>query len=498
MSMEEGCSARARKLMPELTSLVLAFALAFALRGLPELRSAYPVGYDMPSLAFLITRVFDGKPLGLVGSTPLLYLVAWLLYRASGMEIFAFLKLFAPAIYGLLAASFYLFVRKAMGWGRRASLLCTAICILQVPTLRLSWDLLRNELGLVMLFLFLAATKVRSRWKSLLLAILSTLTVLSHELPAVLLFTWYGLVLLKHRREAIRLALPLLPAALLMAFRLAAHVRLMDPLPPFTMPREVIDLQPRPLENSPPRPLKNVFLDYRFLGASYPDLVVAFVKLMAWLYLPLALPALLGFRRSDVLDPLTAWICFATVSVLAIPFAYPFYAFHRWTFLLVFPFSIYATEGLLELRRRVRRWPLLVLAACLLAYGLVGVGYASGTFFRIYDRAVNGYVPWSLLESTVGVGQVPDCVACLRWLNEHAGENAVLVAERRFSDWALYFLDERIAIAVYPHGYKLENVPLKGLLKRFEEIYLVWYAGQDIEGFMELYRHGDIAIYLKL
>ena len=379
ISVEEGRSARTGKLMPELASLALAFALAFSLRGLPELRSAYPVGYDMPYLAFLITRVFDGRPLGLIGFTPPLYLLAWLFYRASGMEIFAFLKLFVPAVYGLLAASFYLFVRKAMGWGRRASLLCTAICILQVPALRLSWDLLRNELGLVMLFLFLAATKVRSRWRRPLLAILSTLTVLSHELPAVLLFIWYGFVLLKHRREA----------------------------------------------------------------------------------------------------------------------TYPFYAFHRWAFLLVFPLSIYATEGLLELGRRVGRWSPLVLAACLLAYGLVGLGYASGTFFRIHDPAVNGYVPWSLVESTIGVGQVPDCIACLRWLNQHAGERAVLVAEQRFAEWALCFLDERIALAFYPHGYRLEDVPIEELLSQFNEIYLIWYAGLDIEGFVELYHRGDIAIYLR-
>jgi len=59
------------------------------------------------------------------------------------------------------------------------------------------------------------------------------------------------------------------------------------------------------------------------------------------------------------------------------------------------------------------------------------------------------------------------------------------VAEWRLAEWALC-----------PHGYRLEDVPLEGLRGRLE-IYLVWYVGQDVNDFVGLHRHGDIAIYLR-
>ena len=486
-----------KRILPDLLCAALVFALAFALRALPELRSTYPVGYDLPFYAYAITHIYNGRIPGLLGFTPLFFVLAWLAYRVLGLNVFAFLKLLAPATYGLLASSLYVFARVGLRWDRRASSLCSALFALQLPALRLSWDLLRNELGLALLLLTLALLRSRAPGKRLLLAIASALTVMAHELPAIVLFVCLAWAWIRRDREALELGPALLPAAALLLARLAAHVGLLEPIPPLVMPREVIRLEPLPLKEAPLQPLNNVFLDYRFLGASYARLALVVAKLTAALYLPLAPLAIPGLFRHRELDVMAGWLALASFSVLACPWAYPFKVFHRWLFMLVLPASIYAANGLLKLRARLGRRGILAISLCLLAYGYVAVGYASGTYFCLRDPDVNSYVPPKLLEASIGVSQVPDCVACLRWLNEHAPGGAVLVAEERFYIWALNFLDERIALAYYPHGYPLELVPIEELEGRFSAIYLMWYAGQELPGFRQIYARGGIAIYVR-
>jgi len=176
----------------ELLHGAYAFLAGFLIRLLPEFISLkYPVGYDTPLYAYQIQHIVD-RPLPILfRSTFLFRVLMWAVLRATGLDVLLLLKIAGPLVYGLLAVSFYTFLRSAVGWDGRLSLLCTAICVLQVPTLRLSWDLFRNELGLAMFFLFASATvtgRARVRWP--LVALLAFLTTLSHELASITMFTW--------------------------------------------------------------------------------------------------------------------------------------------------------------------------------------------------------------------------------------------------------------------------------------------------------------------
>ena len=113
-------------------------------------------------------------------------------------------------------------------------------------------------------------------------------------------------------------------------------------------------------------------------------------------------------------------------------------------------------------------------------------------------KGMNAYLPWSLVQSTIGVGQIDDCVACLRWLNHHACNNAVLITEQKLYAWVLNFLDRRIAIAWYPNGYSMGIVPIASVLEEYEEAYLIWYSGCNVPGFREVFTSHDIAIYRAL
>jgi len=473
---------------------------AFSLRLVPELISPrYPVGYDTASYAYEVPHVMERAPHLIILGSLLFHVIAWALLQATSMDVYSLLKVLGPLTYGFLALSFYVFLRSALSWSEERSLLCSLLCSLQVPTLRLSWDLFKSELGLAMFFLFAATVRSELKHKWILAGVLAFLTVLSHQLAAIMMFVWSAWELLasRDREMAIRMALALLPSAVLFSLQLALYYKLLAlpaPSGPSRPGRTIIYLRPA-VEARQPRFLRDYFLAYNFLGASYYDLAATLLKLLAVCYLPLLPLAFAGARRDRAVDPLMIWPTVATFSVLVLPSAYPFYSFFRWLLLLVFPMAIYATSGLLRLKKTLGRYWRPVLVALMGMYLAVAVGYASGAFSYVVDEDVNAYMPRSLVESTIGINQIDDCITCLEWLSGRASNGSVLIAEQRFYPWALQFLDARIAIALYPHGYPIEDVPAPGLADDFSEIYLIWYSGGQIDGFREAFSSGDVAIY---
>ena len=408
---------------------LLAFSLAFLVRLIPELMTPrYPVGYDVAMYAYRIPRVHAQPPSYLLIRPPLLYLIAWALLRLTGLDVFLLLKLLSPAVYGFLALAFFAFLKRTLRWDEKRGLLGSLLCSLQIPALRLSWDLLRNELGLAFFFLFTAAFKSRSRSRPWLVLLTSLLTALSHQLATVLMFIWCACQVLRRgwRNELPEVSLALTPSALLFSYQLAVYMGLVWPDSFPVTEHTVIALMPHPLRRVPPLPipLKNYYADPRVLDHSYLGVARSFLKLALTCYMPLLPLALIGLKREEALDPLIAWLSLATLSILLCPSSYPFYDFFRWLLFMVFPLSAYAANGLLRLRLRARG-PLLALT--LTAYLLVGIGYASGTIFRIADRDVNAYLPWSLRQSTISMDEIDYCASCLRWLNQHAGGRSVLI-----------------------------------------------------------------------
>ena len=208
-------------------------------------------------------------------------------------------------------------------------------------------------------------------------------------------------------------------------------------------------------------------------------------------YLPLLPLAVLGFKRNRVLDPITGWLTLTVFSFPLCPQAYPFYSFFRWALFIVFPMSVYATEGLLKLKSKTAYWKP-ILTAALTLYLFIGLNYASGLIPMPTVYMTRG----TLTSSTVEMNRIDNCVACLQWLNQHAGNNSILITEQRFYPWALNHLDKRIAVALYPPAYPIQDIPLSELTENFEEIYLIWYAGSELSEFKEIHRSGDIAIYV--
>ena len=108
------------------------------------------------------------------------------LYGVTKIDPFLLLKVVAPLLFGLNVAGVYWFARKNLGWSMTLGMVAGVFFALQLASLRISWDLLRNTLGLGILLFALAYVKdVKTTRGLAIFGVLSLLAVFAHEYAAV-------------------------------------------------------------------------------------------------------------------------------------------------------------------------------------------------------------------------------------------------------------------------------------------------------------------------
>ncbi|MBS7633858.1 hypothetical protein KEJ15_09665, partial [Candidatus Bathyarchaeota archaeon] len=170
--------------MTEVTGFLTCFLVGFVVRMVPELLAfPNPIGFDTIHYA----AVMKGGVVSLHWTT--FFTSSWLfpaisvsLHNVLGGDPFMLLKVLAPLLFGLNAAGVFWFARRMLGWSVGTSLLAGLFFSGQLASLRISWDLLRNTLGLGFLLFTLSFTKTLDERRSLLcFLLLSLLSVFAHE-----------------------------------------------------------------------------------------------------------------------------------------------------------------------------------------------------------------------------------------------------------------------------------------------------------------------------
>src|SRR5437870_5260881 len=141
---------------------------------------------------YLILSFPSISALDLLKAGPLFYGVTWFIQFITGADVFLLLKIAGPVIYGILSASFLVFLVKFLKLSLQKATFGTVLLILQPIALRISWDLFRNELGLAFGLVALASVKTNWRQKYVIAGSLGVLAVLAHPLAAVLMFVGKG------------------------------------------------------------------------------------------------------------------------------------------------------------------------------------------------------------------------------------------------------------------------------------------------------------------
>jgi len=443
------------------------------LRAAPELLVPwYPVGYETITWYAPVMMTFHNQGLvdvfmSMFRYGPLFYVLAWFPVVAVGIHPFIVLKMIAPLLYGCLAVSYLLFLKRGLRLEAKMAFVAALLLAFQVAALRESWDRFRNVLALAFLFATLTALKSDNRYRWSLMSVFAVLTVLSRDYVAlVLVATVLGYAVLE-RKHAIASLATLAPA-------LAVLTVMIYPA----------RLWQNYVGGGTPT----------FYSETYVGVLIDVFFIFVVCFLPFLPFVVKGFRRDKLLDPMLALLLLGSFSAVVFPwFAVPGY--QRWLILLVFPFSVYAVIGFerfqLFSKRRVR-----TLTAIILFFILLGVGYSTGAFS--YVVLPSSWVPPNLAQSSIAWDQVDDVKGVLRWLDENAEANSSVLSEERFYGWTLIYLrraNNDVEVVSYSAGSPPTQALEKALSDGYSWVYLIWYTNSGFENFNVVYSQNGISIF---
>jgi hypothetical protein len=479
----------------------LAFTVPLLIRSVPEiLMSPFLVGFD--TLGYYVPATF----LWMRGTTnfwpfmataPFFYLIL-MGVTSIGVPIVISLKVMSPLLLGFLGLVIYFYANKTLSWSQKKSLLVVFFATLYFVALRISWDMLRSELGLIFLFIVLIYLKKDlSIFKNgVLLALSMFFVAFAHPLVTIImfviiLFTIVQSYIDKKMFELRKLIVYSAPSACLFLFIIYANM-----LSQF--------------------PLVNGYLSQGsgdpsgFIGfASYGDLVVDTLGFLVFCYLPLIPLIVLGARRFKGNLQLKAWIFWILLSLLFVIISpngffavYPY----RWTLLLTYPLAFYATEAFSGLKLNSYK-ACSVLMGMGLLFATLSAGFMvlpNSTAFSYYDSFPN-YVPKSMLQNTLPLCDCQDTVNVLQWSENNLPINARVLVHNAFFGWASLTLNDSQLIC---YGFGNPESVARELMSNGStyNLYLIWWIngsgwyGQPTvsSSFKQVYQSGRIAVFTYL
>jgi hypothetical protein len=453
----------------------------------PYLVGFDPIGYYIP---YVLKWLNDGLNFWvLMRESPLFYFILTPVASSGTTPLILLLKILPPFLHGFLALSIYAYASKALVWSRKKSLFVALLATLYFVALRVSWDLLRNELGLILFFatlLLLQKSEKRKTW--LIAASLAMVAVaLTHILVSVIMFTIVGVMIVQHyvkRRQhmALRLLMISIPAVLIFTLTISAGY-IMPSIPPNL---NVLN------------PEGGWLTLYGF--SSYMDMSATMLSFLVYCYLPLLPLVILGakyFKNSQIQTWVILCLIAAFSSILST------LAF-RWLLMLIYPFAFFATEMIWSIKSKHKRLLLSTTLMSLVAILTIGfIAMPSGGLFQYYtDPQFRVYMPTSMLQNTVSQNDCPHVVNSLNWLKTNMPTNSVLLTHTAFYGWALQTFNTDTVIS-YGYG-KPDSTAANATKQGYSQVYLIWWIeGKGWHGqptisssFKEVYQSGNIAIYL--
>jgi len=501
-------------------ALFACLSIGFFVRLIPELLAfPLPIGFDTIHYAAAMENgVILAHWSKFFTYSWLLYAFIVPLYNLLQVDPFLLLKVIAPLLFGLNVAGVYWFSRKMLGWNLRMGMLTGIFFALQLASLRISWDLLRNTLGLGLLLFALSYVKeVNSKRGFAIFASLSLLNVFAHEYAAVtLLVVVFGLLvwrLVKRQMDSmsIRLGFASLPA--LTVFLVGMGLRFF----PVSYAAETNVILSGDAVTAKVGGL-SFLVNYLEIQssvdsyASYPNFALNVVLLFTVLFLPYLFLVVKGFFRNGVLNLWTGLLLVGAFGCLLFPFAALQY-WHRWLFMLVYPFTFYAINGfgrlLSKFREKNTHFPSWFsdkrAATMVLVTFSLGIAYLATPVLmgcaNASVPAVTGTYMYFSTSPTVPYEDVNSVVEAMSWLNDHLGTVSCVALQHAFLRWGELYLDKSHTIVHFE--VDVDSAVNTGLTNSFSNVFFVWwnepigwYGISVPESFVSVQDFGRISVYV--
>jgi hypothetical protein len=412
----------------------------------------------------------------------------YLLSRVNPVWIF---KIMGPILYATMIAALFRFLRLGLKWPDRQALGGALLTSLYFVTLRVSWDMYRNMLGLtfILLSLPLIGGDLKGHRRQALLSVLVVLAVASDPLTGVIALVLVGTKALisltrQHRDEFRGMVKVALPGTVL--FLAIVYTGLV-----MTGLGLVSQQAPVPTGSS--------------IGLNLGFLVYAYLALV-----PLVV---IGLRRVRNVE-LRIWslFCIGIVLTALLPFFGPVVQSYRWSLLLDIPVCVFAAAGLYKvvesfpprigLGRNLHRLVLPTFSAVLIVSAILYMALPAqqaAVFYTAYPEQL----PTSMVQDTIPLSDLGNLRALLDSAAARIGPTTVLITHQAIYGWARAYLpslNDRIINYQY-------NSPLTGVemakSNGYSSILMIWWTNGNgwhnqpyvPSGFETLVANGDLALY---
>jgi hypothetical protein len=470
-----------------------AFLIPLGIRAIPEIIvGPYPIGWD--TIAFYVPNTLDwatGKLgwVALIGTAPLLYMISVSVYLVARINPVWIFKIIGPLLYGSMMLALYRFLRVGLRWTEKMSLGAGLMTSLYFVTLRVSWDLYRNMLGLTFILLSLPLfASLTERKSQVLLAVLVVLAVASDQLTGVIALSLIGARALaelfgKRWDQFVRLTRIGVPG--LVFFLSVAYAGIIASSGSFVQQQAALP------------GLASIISSAGFLG---------------YIYLPIIPLVLLGLRRTVNVDLRNWTIVLLGLALTAlVPLSGLIVMSYRWSLLLDIPLCVYASAGvagILGASRPATNWSRILPSKILPVISLI-LAVSAALYVAVpaqqampYYAAFPSFLPTSMVQNTVPMSDMGSLRAMLDWVQANSGPGTILITHQAIYGWARTYLPSTVHIVNYRYSDPMTGVGL-ALLAGYSSVLMIWWIngsgwhGQPSvpSGFVPLVSDGSIVVY---
>jgi hypothetical protein len=245
--------------------------------------------------------------------------------------------------------------------------------------------------------------------------------------------------------------------------------------------------------------------------SSYWNLVISVGLLFTALFLPYIYLVKKGYFKNTILSIWTILLLIGAFGCLIMPF-FALQYWHRWMFMLVYPFSFYAAFGIAKIVKssnpgKVRVSSLFsnkkVAFMVLLTISL-GIAYLFTPLTMLYANKsvpnITGNAVYFSTDPAVPYQDEPSVVEAMAWFNSNLAQNSCVILQHHFLEYGRLYLDSSQHIVYYQ--VDVDVGVTKAVDSGFSSIYFVWWnkpigwnENPVPDGFVEVEDFDRISIY---
>lgn len=404
--------------------------LLMFLRTIPEFQiGTMPVGFDS-STSYI--EAFYSPATGIIDAIKNFNILYYIFWCADyfGIDAFIAIKTIGVILFGLLNLSLYLFLRTVTKFKQQYALVGMLIFAFQLATLRISWDLFRNELGIIFALLSMwQFIKYRDR-KNYLNIIASLtfgiLTVGTHQMVGLLYLLLLLIIFLYHlvqKFSSKTIAQIIVFVCAIIWIIVAKYIS---------------------------------FGNYS-LWAIYENIDTRLtLNLFSMLYLPILPLVIIGLivKIDKFILNIFTFVILAQSTIIFVLSDQGFYLWDRWMYFLVVPFTIYSVYALeyvctliakhIPKLKHMHGLIALIIALPLILSSMKFLQADKGLNFYALEPEIGSYLPKSIVWNSLGQPNMDEIIQSVNCLRENYDGKSTIYTNRKYIGVIYYYLPELV------------------------------------------------------